>query len=75
MSRVHFLNSVGLAVLVGAHDELPWAQRMALASVPSRMRRMLRVAGLPASLLVHHCDEPWQWPQLFTPLGHGLGLR
>lgn len=64
VSRVGFLDSAGLAVLVRVRRELPPGQRLALANVPRRMQRVLRVAALDTLMLVHGCDEPWPWPAL-----------
>lgn len=64
MSAVTFLDSAGLAAIVGVRRELPPGQRMALAAVPARMRRVLQVAALDALMVVHCSGEPWPWPQL-----------
>lgn len=68
VSGVGFLDSAGLAVLVRVRRELPAGQRLALANVPRRMQRVLKVTALDTLMLVHGCDEPWPWPGL-TGLG------
>ncbi len=64
VSAVGFFDSAGLAVLVRVRRELPPGQHVALANVPRRMQRMLRVAALDNLMLVHGCGDPWPWPGL-----------
>jgi anti-sigma B factor antagonist len=64
VSGVGFFDSAGLAVLVRVRRELPPGQQLALANVPRRMQRVLRVAALDSLMRVHGCGEPWPWPAL-----------
>ncbi len=64
VSAVDFFDSAGLAVLVRVRRELPPGQRLALANVPRRMQRMLRVAAVDSLMQVHGCGDPWPWPGL-----------
>ena len=61
LEHVSFLDSAGLAVVFGAQRQLPVAQRMMLANVPDRMRRMLRLAAVDAVVDVHAPGEPQPW--------------
>ena len=61
LAHVSFLDSAGLAVVFGAQRQLPVAQRMVLANVPDRMRRMLRLAAVDAVVDVHAPGEPQPW--------------
>ena len=67
LSGVTFLESAGLAVLIGAHRDMPAGQRVALAAVPPRMRRMLEVAAVDQIMVVHNGGEPWPWPDVAPP--------
>lgn len=67
LSGVTFLESAGLAVLIGAHRDMPPGQRVALAAVPPRMRRMLQVAAVDQIMLVHNGGDPWPWPSVAPP--------
>ena len=59
LSKVTFLESAGLAVLIGAHRDMPPGQQVALTGVPPRMRRMLEVAAVDQIMLVHNLGDPW----------------
>ena len=61
LEHVQFLDSAGLAVVFGAQRTLPVSQRMTLANVPDRMRRMLRLAAVDAVVDVHAPGEPEPW--------------
>ncbi len=61
LAHVSFLDSAGLAVVFGAQRLLPVSQRMLLANVPDRMRRMLRLAAVDAVVDVHAPGEPEPW--------------
>jgi len=61
LTHVQFVDSAGLAVVFGAQRSLPVSQRMTLANVPDRMRRMLRLAGVDAVVDVHAPGEPQPW--------------
>ena len=61
LAHVSFLDSAGLAVVFGAQRMLPVSQRMLLANVPDRMRRMLRLAAVDAVVDVHAPGEPQPW--------------
>jgi anti-sigma B factor antagonist len=67
LSGVTFLESAGLAVLIGAHRDMPPGQRVALAAVPPRMRRMLEVAAVDQIMSVHNGGDPWPWPNVAPP--------
>jgi anti-sigma B factor antagonist len=67
MGNVAFLDSAGLAVLVGFRRQLPLSQELALCNVPSRMRRVLNIAGTPRLMPVHAIGEPWEWPNVPQP--------
>jgi anti-anti-sigma factor len=67
LSGVTFLESAGLAVLIGAHRDMPPGQRVALAAVPPRMRRMLQVAAVDQIMAVHNGGDPWPWPNVAPP--------
>lgn len=64
MSRVQFLDSSGLAALVGVNRKLPPGTQLALADVPTRMQRVLRVAAVSTLLTVHEEGQPWPWPHI-----------
>jgi anti-anti-sigma factor len=64
MANVAFLDSAGLAVLVGVRRQLPLEQELALCNVPSRMRRALDIAGTGRLMPIHAVGEPWAWPQV-----------
>ena len=61
LAHVSFLDSTGLAVVLGAQRRLPATQRLVLANVPDRMRRMLRLAAVDAVVDVHAPGEPQPW--------------
>ena len=61
LTHVSFLDSAGLAVVFGTQRALPVSQRMVLANVPDRMRRMLRLAAVDAVVDVHAPGEPLPW--------------
>ncbi len=61
LAHVQFVDSAGLAVVFGAQRTLPVGQRMVLANVPDRMRRMLRLAAVDAVVDVHAPGEPQPW--------------
>jgi len=61
LEHVSFLDSAGLAVVFGTQRQLPVSQRMVLANVPDRMRRMLRLAAVDAVVEVHAPGEPQPW--------------
>lgn len=61
LAHVQFLDSAGLAVVFGAQRSLPLSQRMTLANVPERMRRMLRLAAVDAVVDVHAPGDPQPW--------------
>lgn len=61
MAHVQFVDSAGLAVVFGAQRSLPVSQRMTLANVPDRMRRMLRLAAIDAVVDVHAPGQPQPW--------------
>jgi anti-sigma B factor antagonist len=61
LAHVQFLDSAGLAVVFGAQRTLPVSQRMTLANVPDRMRRMLRLAAVDSVVDVHAPGEPQPW--------------
>jgi anti-sigma B factor antagonist len=61
LAEVTFLDSAGLAVVFGAQRMLPVTQRMVLANVPDRMRRMLRLAAVESVVEVHGPGDPQPW--------------
>ena len=61
LAHVTFLDSAGLAVVFGAQRQLPVSQRLVLANVPDRMRRMLRLAAVESVVEVHGPGEPQPW--------------
>ena len=67
MAAVSFLDSAGLAVLVGTHRHLGAGQRLAVCNVPDRMRRVLHDTAMAALMSIHAADEPWPWPQVPQP--------
>lgn len=67
MARVGFLDSAGMAALVGLHRQLPPGQRLALANVPARMQRVLRMSGVGTLFQVHEQGQPWPWPAALAP--------
>lgn len=64
MCAVEFLDSAGLAALVGVHRSLGVHQRLGLANVPVRMRRVLHDTAMTSLMDVHTAGEPWPWPQV-----------
>jgi anti-sigma B factor antagonist len=62
MHDLRFMDSAGLAALVGVHRQLSPERSLALGNVPARMQRMLRVAAMSAVLPVHEEGDPWPWP-------------
>lgn len=67
MGGVAFLDSAGLAVLVGVHRLLDVDQQLALAHVPTRLRRVLHDTGMSSMMTIHAVDEPWPWPRVPSP--------
>ena len=67
MTDVGFLDSAGLAALVGVHRDLPSGQQIALANVPPRMQRALHIAAVATLFLVHLQGQPWPGPDLPLP--------
>jgi anti-anti-sigma factor len=67
MARVDFLDSAGLAVLVGARRQLPLTQELALCNVPPRMSRALEIAGTGRIMTIHLAGQQWPWPQVREP--------
>lgn len=64
MTAVDFLDSAGLSALVGVHRNLPPEQHIALANVPARMQRALRISAVGTLFVVHEQGEPWPWPDV-----------
>lgn len=64
MTAVHFLDSAGLSALVGVYRSLPPGQQIALANVPARMQRALRICAVGTLFTVHEQGEPWPWPDV-----------
>jgi anti-anti-sigma factor len=71
MAEVVFLDSAGLAVLVGIDRTLRPGRRLALCNVPARMQRMLEVAAIGLVLQIHNAGEPWPFPCVPAPAGPG----
>jgi anti-sigma B factor antagonist len=67
MAGVSFLDSMGLSVLLGVFRQLAPGNVLAVARVPLRMQRVLRVAALDALMEVHGEQEPWPWPDIPEP--------
>jgi anti-anti-sigma factor len=61
MAHVQFIDSAGLSVVFAAQRALPVSQRLVLAGVPDRMRRMLRLAAVESVVEVHGPGEPQPW--------------
>lgn len=69
MADVDFLDSAGLAVLVGVARTLRPDRRLALYDVPPRMQRMLSVAGINQVLQIHKAGDVWPFPDVPAPAG------
>lgn len=70
LNELSFLDSLGLSVLVSARRGLAYDQQMGLANVPTRMQRVLSVAGFESMFTVHHQGAPWCWPGQLPHLAH-----
>ena len=64
MADVRFLDSAGLAVLVGTHRHLAAGQRLALGNVPPRMQRVLHETAMNKLMDIHAAGDPWPWPEV-----------
>ena len=71
MSAVSFLDSAGLAVLVGVRRSLEVDQRLALAAVPTRMQRVLHDTAMSTLMTVHGEGDPWPWSSIPEPSVRG----
>lgn len=69
MSDVGFLDSAGLAVLVGLERSLRPDRHLALCRVPARMQRMLAVAGIELVLQIHNAGDVWPFADVPAPAG------
>ena len=58
LSRVRFIDSTALGVLVGVHRKLGAGERLALAGAPTAVRRVIEVSGLAATFQIFPTVEP-----------------
>jgi anti-sigma B factor antagonist len=67
LAEVSFLDSAGLAVLVGVKRRLPLDRDLRLCHVPRRVVRSLEVAGITKMLAVQAVGDPWPWADVADP--------